>query len=61
MGNVRDHALIRDTQAIWHAQYATPLSDDDATQILVNVTDFFNLLHEWDRQSNAAHNTAHAA
>ena len=61
MRNEREEVLIRETRAIWQERYTNFLSDEEAKQILENVTDFFTLLHEWDQQSNAACRDEHAA
>jgi hypothetical protein len=61
MGSEREEALIRETRAVWQERYANFLSEDEAKQILVNVTDFFNLLEEWDRRSSTVTNEEPAA
>lgn len=62
MRSEREEALIRETRDVWQERYANFLSEDEAKQILTNVTDFFTLLHEWDdQQSNAACSDKHAA
>jgi len=61
MRSEREEALIRETRALWQQRYGSFLSEDEAKQILANVTDFFTLLHEWDQQSTAACNEEHAA
>ena len=53
MRSEREQALIRETLATWQAHYPNPLTEDEAQQIIVNVTELFNLLEQWDRQSNA--------
>lgn len=61
MRSEREKALIRETRVLWQERYANFLSEDDAQQIITNVTEFFTLLHEWDQQSNAASSEEHAA
>ena len=61
MRSEREEALIRETRAVWQEAYSHFVSEDEAKQILANVTDFFTLLHEWDQQSNAACSDEHAA
>ena len=61
MRSERDQTLIRETRVLWQERYGRFLSEDEAKQILTNVTDFFTLLHEWDQQSNAACSDKHAA
>jgi hypothetical protein len=61
MRSEREKALISETRVLWQKRYASFLSEDEAKDIITNVTDFFTLLHEWDQQSNAACNDAHAA
>jgi hypothetical protein len=61
MSSEREEALIRETRAIWQKRYANFLCDEEAKQIITNVTDFFTLLHEWNQQSTAACTDEHAA
>ena len=61
MRSEREQALIRETRAVWQEHYSNFLSEDEAKQILVNVTDYFNLLEEWDRQSGTVRNEEPAA
>lgn len=61
MGSEREQALIRETLATWQEHYPSPLSEDDAQQIITNVTDFFNLLEEWERHSDTVGNEKPAA
>ena len=53
MRSEREQALLRETQAVWQARYPNPLTEDEAQQIIANTTALFNLLAEWDQQSNA--------
>ena len=53
MRSEREQALIQETLATWQERYSFLLSEEDAQQIIVNVTELFNLLAEWDQQSTA--------
>lgn len=57
----REEGLIRETRAVWQEHYVNFLSEDEAEQILGNMSDFFTLLHEWDQQSNATCSDEHVA
>ncbi|MEQ1843998.1 MAG: hypothetical protein ABL983_00290 [Nitrospira sp.] len=61
MRSEREEALIQETRAIWQEAYSHFVSEDEAKDILANMTDLFNLLNEWDQQSNAACSDEHAA
>ena len=41
--------LIDQTRAVWQSRLGRNLTDDDARQIMHNVTGFFDLLAEWSR------------
>lgn len=61
MRSQREETLIQETRAVWQERYSNFLSEDEAKQILTNVTDFFNLLEEWDRRSSTVTNEEPAA
>ena len=61
MRSEREEELIRETLSNWQEHYTILLSKDDAQQIITNVTDFFNLLDEWDQESNATCSAEHVA
>jgi hypothetical protein len=61
MGSEREEALIRETRAVWQEAYSHFVSEDEAKDILANVTNFFNLLEEWDRRSSTVRNEEPAA
>lgn len=61
MRSEREETLIRETRALWQERYANFLSENEAKDIITNVTDFFTLLHEWDQQSPDACTDEHAA
>jgi hypothetical protein len=52
MRSQKDKALIQETQAFWQEQYQCVLFEDEAQQIIGNVTELFNLLERWDLESN---------
>lgn len=60
MHSEREETLIQETRAVWQKAYSHFVSEDEAKDILANVTDLFNLLNEWDQQSNAACSDKHA-
>jgi len=37
------------TKEVWQPYYKKELSDNDAVEIIDNMTDFINLLIKWDR------------
>jgi len=39
--------LIRETIAEWQGDYKETLTDQDATEILANVTAYFKTLEKW--------------
>jgi hypothetical protein len=41
--------LIKRTQEIWRPRAGDNLTDEDARQIIENVTGFFSILAEWSR------------
>jgi len=61
MRSEREEELIQETRAVWQKRYPILLSKDDAQQIITNVTDFFNILEEWDRRSSTVTNEEPAA
>jgi hypothetical protein len=42
--------IIELTVTFWQERTELPVSSEDARQIIANVTGFFLLLGEWDRQ-----------
>jgi hypothetical protein len=44
-----DYNLIKRTREIWRPRAGDSLTDDDARQIIENVTGFFSILAEWAR------------
>ncbi|WP_256806798.1 hypothetical protein [Bradyrhizobium sp. Bra64] len=47
--NDNDAKQIARTRQIWQPRLGRDLTDDDAHQIMHNVTGFFGLLAEWSR------------
>jgi hypothetical protein len=45
--------IIEHTIAFWSERTRQPLSREDARQMLVNVTGFFQVLAEWERKASA--------
>ena len=47
--------LLRRTKALWEPRYGRKLSDEEAREIVANVTEFFTILEEWaSREDDAA-------
>lgn len=46
--------LIQHTIRIWQPRLGRTLSDEDARQILENITGFFRVLHRWDGNERQA-------
>ena len=42
-------ALYRDTITLWQSRASQPLSDDDAREIIENISGFFEILIGWDQ------------
>ena len=42
--------FIEYTKEVWQPYYEEELSDNDAVEIIDNMTAFLNLLIEWDRE-----------
>ena len=61
MRSEREEALIQETRAVWQEAYSHFVSEDEAKDILANVTDLFNLLEEWNRRSSTVTNEEPAA
>ena len=53
MRSEREQALIQETLATWQERYPIRLTEDEAQEIMANTTALFNLLAEWDQDSNA--------
>ena len=53
MRSEREQALIQETLATWQERYPIRLTEDEDQEIIANTTALFNLLAEWDQQSNA--------
>lgn len=43
--------LIEETKQFWQARYRKKLSDEDAREIIENMTRFFKILIEWDQKA----------
>jgi hypothetical protein len=43
--------LIEQTKQFWQARTGKPISDEDAREIIENITGFFKILIEWDEKS----------
>jgi hypothetical protein len=46
--------LIQHTIRVWQPRLGRTLSDEDARQILENITGFFRVLHRWDGNEGQA-------
>lgn len=46
-------ALVEEARVLFQADSARPLNNEDARQMLENLTGFFIVLMEWDRASAA--------
>ena len=45
--------VVEQTRAVWQPYYKSPLTDDDAIEILLNVGNLFQLLREQVREERA--------
>ena len=43
--------FIEESRVFWSKRYGKELSRQDAKEIIHNLSGFFNLLDEWDRES----------
>ena len=55
---VNDH-LVDQTIALWQPRIGRELTQEDARQIIENVTGFFSLLRKWSRAKPTSSNDAH--
>ena len=44
--------LLERTKQFWQPYYQKALSDEDARQIIENMTGFFKVLKEWEEKEN---------
>ena len=44
--------FIKRTANVWRHHYSVSLTDEEATRIIDNVTDFFDLLLEWEMKTD---------
>jgi len=44
--------FLKETRQFWEPFYQRELSDEDARQIIANIKAFFEILTEWDDDSN---------
>jgi hypothetical protein len=44
--------IVEHTMVFWSKRTKQPCSREDARQMLVNVTGFFQVLAEWERQAS---------
>ncbi len=42
--------LIEQTKQFWQARTGEPISDEDAWEMIENITGFFKVLIEWDEK-----------
>jgi len=49
MGKIND--LAKYTQEIWGTHYGDHLSLEDAREVIANVSQFFDLLYEWEQNT----------
>jgi len=42
--------FIEETKRFWQARTGKPISDEDAREMIENVTRFFKILIEWDEK-----------
>jgi chemotaxis regulatin CheY-phosphate phosphatase CheZ len=43
--------LIEETKRFWQARTGKPISDEDAREMIENITGFFKILIEWDKKA----------
>ncbi len=43
--------LIEETKRFWQARTGESISDEDARQMIENITGFFKVLIEWDEKA----------
>jgi len=46
-----DKLFLKETIETWQPYYEQPLSNEDAREIVANLTGFFDLLDKWDREN----------
>ncbi len=44
--------FFESTRQFWQARAQKPLSDEDAREIIENITGFFRVLNEWKEKEN---------
>ena len=49
------HEIIEQTIAFWRERTGQEYSQEDARQIVANVSGFFTVLAEWERRAKAEH------
>ena len=47
----RNPTFLKQTLEKWQPHYVVPLTEEHAGAITTNMTNFFDILPEWDRQS----------
>ena len=45
-----DKEFIKYTREFWQKRTSRPLTDEDAREIIENITGFFKILIEWDER-----------
>jgi hypothetical protein len=53
--------LVEDARRLFEQRMGRPLTNEDARQMLENLTGYFMTLHEWDRKSRNAESAADPA
>jgi len=48
-----DDLILKKTLDVWQPHSEKKLTEEDARQIIQNLTGFFETLARWDRESNA--------
>ena len=50
--------LLEQTKQFWQARTRKPLSDEDAREMIENITGFFKILIEWDEKEKDQTNSS---
>ena len=45
-----DKQFLQETIDLWQPHYKEKLTEEDAREIIQNLTGFFKLLNEWDKE-----------
>jgi hypothetical protein len=56
-----EQTIVQETVAIWTELFGSIVSEEEAKDIISNTTSLFDLLDQWDRDSQTAHNTSSTA